>query len=74
MGAAGNPGLREYLKAFKDGFFPLRMTVTKGGKTVMTQEAVKIEPGSLPEDLFAPPAGYTELKMPGLPGLPGKRP
>ena len=70
-GAMADPRLREFMKEFKDGFFPLRTSMSKGGKVVMVQEAVKIEAKPLSNDLFSPPADYTELK---IPGVPGKRP
>lgn len=72
--ASDNPQYREILKAARDGFFPLKTTMTdKTGKVVFESVAVSIEPKSLAADLFEPPAGFTEFKMPTIPGLP-KRP
>lgn len=70
-GAMADPRFRELMTTFKDGFFPLRTSMSKGGKIVMVSEAVKIVRKPLSNDLFGPPAGYTELK---IPGFPGKRP
>ncbi len=69
-----HPEFRELATLFKDGFFPLKMTISKGGKTVMVQEAIRVERKSVPDVLFAIPEGYSQLKMPSLPGLTGKRP
>lgn len=49
---------------FSDGFVPLLMTVTDGGKT-MTMRATRVEPGSVDASLFAVPEGFTEMRMPG---------
>ncbi len=69
-----HPEFRQMAVMFKDGFFPLKMTITKGGKTVMVQEATRVERKSLPDEVFAIPAGYTQIKIPSIPGLTGKRP
>lgn len=60
---AQNP---ELAKLAKSGFFPLKMTVKEGKKTV-TMEATKVEQKKLDAAMFAIPAGYTEFKMPGMP-------
>lgn len=58
---AGNP---EFLKLYKDGFFPLRISKIKG-ETVTTQMiATKLEPGSVDASLFQVPSDYQEMKMP----------
>ena len=58
---ANNP---EFLKLYKDGFFPLRISRIKG-ETVTTQMiATKIEPKSVDASLFQVPADYQEMKMP----------
>jgi hypothetical protein len=63
--AAANP---EYVKLFKDGFFPLRITdISKGApETIILVNA--ITPKSIPDAAFEIPAGYTEMKMPA--GMP----
>lgn len=62
--AATNP---EYAKLYKDGFFPLRITDISGSKpeTVMLVTAINQKP--VPDAAFEIPAGYTEMKMPGMP-------
>ncbi len=67
-GAASNP---EYVKLYKDGFFPLRMTRIEGGKSELMMLATSIEKKSLDANAFKVPAGYQEMKMPaGMPGRP----
>jgi hypothetical protein len=60
----------EYARMFKDGFFPLRVSGIEGGKTTTEMLVTKIEPGSVDASAFQVPAGYTEMKMPGM----GQRP
>jgi hypothetical protein len=49
---------------YKDGFFPLKVTAS-GPQGGIMLEVTSIEKKSLPASLFAPPADYTEMKMPG---------
>jgi hypothetical protein len=52
------------------GGFPLRVVSHDAkGKDTFKMEATKIEPGSLPDALFAPPAGYKKFQMPDMGGL-----
>jgi hypothetical protein len=52
------------------GGFPLRMiTRDASGKEISKMEATKIEPGSLPDSMFNPPAGYQKFDMPNMGGL-----
>jgi hypothetical protein len=75
-GVVGNSSLQAYndvfRQTFKDGFFPLKITVTSQG-TAMTMTVTKIEPKAVSDDQFKLdiPAGYTEMKMPG--GAAGRR-
>jgi uncharacterized protein DUF4412 len=71
---AQHPEIRDYLKEFKDGFLPIKTTVTKNGKVQMVSEATSIERKSLGHDVFEVPAGYSEIKIPKIPGLTGRRP
>ncbi len=49
------------------GGFPLRViSRDAAGKQSFKMEATKIAPGSLPDSLFAPPAGYQKFEMPNL--------
>lgn len=63
--AAAHP---KWVKLLEGGAFPLKMTVSEGGKPGMTMEATKIEPKKLDDALFAVPPDYKEVKMPGMPG------
>lgn len=52
------------------GGFPLRViTRDAAGKQLSKMEATKIEPGSLPDSLFAPPAGFQKFDMPNMGGM-----
>jgi hypothetical protein len=54
-----------YEQVRKEGLFPLK--ITQGGGRV-TMEVTKIERKSLDPSLFAPPAGFRKMEMPG--GMP----
>jgi hypothetical protein len=64
-GSEGIPALPQsaelWLAEFPDGFFILSLT-TEGASMVVSE----VEPGSLPDEMFAPPADYTEMKVPIL--------
>jgi hypothetical protein len=64
LSRSNDPRVQEVLGEFRDGFFPLKMTVKRRGQPEMTMEATKVEKKSLPNDLFEVPAGWTEMKMP----------
>jgi hypothetical protein len=71
MGGGPSNGLTEldediYRTYFKDGFFPLRVTELKGDKRRVIMEATRVEPKSLDASYFEVPAGFTEMKMPGM--------
>jgi hypothetical protein len=71
MGRGPSNGLSEldddaYRTYFRGGFFPLRVTEIKGDKRRVVLEATKVEPKSLDASLFEVPAGFTEMKMPGM--------
>lgn len=52
------------------GGFPLRViSRDASGKQLSKLEATKIEPGSLPDSLFTPPAGFQKFDMPNMGGL-----
>jgi hypothetical protein len=59
-----DPRVQEVLGEFRDGFFPLKMTMKRRGQPEMTMEATKVDKKSLPNALFEVPAGWTEMKMP----------
>jgi hypothetical protein len=52
-------GAELWLAEFPDGFFILSLTA-EGASMVVSEVA----PGSLPDERFAPPADYTEMKVP----------
>ena len=52
------------------GLFPLRtITYNVKGKETMRLEAISVEAQRLSDDLFQPPADYTEFTIPGMPNL-----
>jgi hypothetical protein len=54
----------------KKGAFPLRVVSRDGkGRETFRLEARKVEPGTLPDSLFAPPAGFQKFSMPMMPGM-----
>lgn len=62
----------ENLLKGKKGWFPLRVVSRDGrGKEKFRLEAKKIEPGNLPDDLFAPPADFQKFAMPAMGGFGG---
>lgn len=64
-------GWESLLKA-KGGVFPLRVVVAdKSGKDSFRLEAKKIEPTTLADDLFRPPADFQKFSMPAMPGFGG---
>jgi len=63
---ADDPRYAEFRRQFAGGFFPLKMEMKdEHGQVQMTMVATKIDRRSLSDDLFKPPADYTEMKMPG---------
>jgi hypothetical protein len=67
MGALAALGANaDYVKLFKDGFFPLKMMQTTRGKNQVVMEATRVEQKKLDASLFVPPPDYTEMKMPGF--------
>lgn len=65
-GAKKKSGWEEAVKG-KENFFPLRVVGKNAkGKETFRMEAKSIEPGSLPDSLFAVPAGWQKFEMPNL--------
>ena len=62
---AVNARLRAY---FKDGLFPLKMTMPIEGGGELTIVATGVEKKELPDELFVVPPGYTEMKLPRIGG------
>jgi len=74
-GGQGGPGMDpgavihpEYAAFFKEGFFPLKLSDVEGTNKKVKLLATKVEAKSLDASLFEVPAGYTEFKMPTMPG------
>lgn len=55
-----------YRTYFKDGFFPLRLSNYEGSAKKVVMEATRVEAKSLDAALFQIPAGFSEMKMPGM--------
>lgn len=66
----GDARAAAFRRQFKDGFFPLRLTVTEGGRVTTDMVVTSIEQRRLTDDLFQVPAGFTEMRMPAMPGMP----
>jgi hypothetical protein len=62
-GAMADDEAKSIRQQFPNGFMILK--AIHDGKSV---QVLKVEKKSLSDDLFAPPAGYTEIKMPGRSG------
>lgn len=55
-------------KLTNEGYFPMMVTTkNEDGEVESTMEVTKIEPKSLDESLFSPPAGYKKMDMPMMP-------
>ncbi len=67
---AQNP---ELARIARQGFFPLKMTYS-GPQGDVTWTATSIDRRRPDAALFQPPAGYTEMVIPSIPGLPGRKP
>lgn len=62
----GDARMAAFRAKFKNGFFPLRLTVTEGGKVTTDMVVTAIERRALSDDMFTVPAGFTEMRMPGM--------
>ncbi len=58
------PDAEVWMRAFRDGFFVLKMEATTP-QGVMSWVVKSVERKSVPDDAFRPPPGYNEMKMPG---------
>jgi hypothetical protein len=57
----------EFVRLYRDGFFPLRISKVKNDSVTSTSMlATKIEPKSVDAALFQVPADYQEMKMPAM--------
>ena len=65
---ANVPGSYEQLaRQFKDGFFPLKMEQVRDGQRRLVMQVKTVQRKAVPDATFALPAGYTEMKVPGMP-------
>ena len=62
----GDARMAAFRAKFKDGFFPLRLTITEGGKVTTDMVVTAVERRALADDLFTVHAGFTEMRMPGM--------
>jgi hypothetical protein len=75
MGGGGRRGgganAAKWEEALKGkGGFPLRViSRDAAGKQSFKMEATKVEPGTLPDSLFSPPAGFQKFDMPNMGGM-----
>jgi len=67
---SGNP---ELARIARQGFFPLKMTFS-GPNGDASWTVVSIDRRRPDAALFQPPAGYTEMVVPSMPGMPGRKP
>jgi hypothetical protein len=63
----GEARMAAFRAKFKNGFFPLRLTITEGGKVTTDMVVTSIERQRLSDELFTVPEGFTEMRMPGMP-------
>lgn len=70
---AGNTGWGAVRDAVGPGNGILKMTSTKEGQQSFSLEATKIDKSSVSDDAFSPPAGYTQMQMPGGAGAGAPR-
>lgn len=68
----GQPGnlpveYEQLARQFKDGFFPMKMEHVEGGRRRLVVLVKTVERKAIPDATFAMPAGYTEMKIPGMP-------
>lgn len=60
-----NKLIERWRSRFPNGFFPLKVRLTEDGQ-LAELEMIQVEPKTLSDDDFKPPAGYTEARMGGL--------
>lgn len=65
-GSVPLPGWEQSLVG-KD-FFPLRVIGSENNRHPFRLEATAVEPKSLPDSMFTPPAGYHKFSLPGMVG------
>jgi hypothetical protein len=63
----------EFAKFAEGGAFPLKMAQVENGQSKTIMEVTSIERKSLDDSLFAVPADYKKIDVPGIPGIPGMK-
>ena len=71
MGGRGGPPPAWESAIVGRGFFPMLITGKSASGASFSMEVVSVEPQSLPDSLFAPPAGARELNMGNMMGAAG---
>lgn len=56
----------EMARTFKDGFFSLQVEEVKGGRQRLLMRVHSIKPKPVADATFEVPAGYNQLRIPGL--------
>jgi hypothetical protein len=64
-GTLSKEALAEFRRSFPKGAFPLKVIDAETGKAMLV--VTKVEKKAVPDDTFRPPAGFTEIKVPGAP-------
>jgi hypothetical protein len=57
----------EFARFVEGGAFPLKISQIENGQSRTVMEVTAVERKSLDDSLFSVPAGYTEMKIPGMP-------
>lgn len=72
QGLMSDEELAEMRKQFPKGAFPLKVLAAETGKPMFV--VTKVERKAVPDDAFRPPAGWTEMTMPGAAAAKGTPP
>lgn len=59
----------EFLKFVEGGVFPLKLATIENGQTRTIMEVTSVERKPLDDSLFAIPADYKKMEIPGMPGV-----
>lgn len=59
----------EFLKFVEGGVFPLKLATIENGQPRTIMEVTSVEQKSLDDSLFAIPADYKKMEIPGMPGV-----
>jgi hypothetical protein len=59
----------EFLKFVEGGVFPLKLAIIENGQARTLMEVTKVERKSLDDSVFAIPADFKKMEIPGMPGV-----